>query len=119
MIESAPTQPPAEVTAMTAGASVLSICVAIGSMIAWSLGAWADGAAPQNVAHLDAILCFGCAASLLLLLADITGICPRGFHRLALVTTSLTAALAVANFFTKEPSGLARHVRRRSWRVKP
>ena len=119
MIESAPTQPPVEVTAMTAGACLLGICVAIGSMIAWFIGAWADGAAPQNVAHLDAILCLGCAASLLLLPAGITGICPRRFDRLALVTTSLTAALAVTNFFTKKPSGLARHARRRIGRVKP
>ena len=104
---------------MTAVALSLGVFGAIGSVIAWCLSAWADGAAPQNVAHLDAILYLGCAASLLLLPAGITGICPRGFDRLALVTTSLTAALAVANFFTKAPSGLARHARRRIGRMKP
>jgi hypothetical protein len=98
---------------------MLSIGGAIGSMIAWSVGAWADGAAPQNVAHLVAILCFGCAASLLLLPAGITGIYPREFDRLGLVTKSLTAALVVAVFFTNDVAGRAGHTRRRIGRMKP
>ena len=119
MIEGTPTRPPAEVTAMTAGACLLGVCVAIGSMIAWSLGAWADGAAPQNVAHLYAFLGLGGTAALIAWAAGIPGIYPPRFDRLSLVTNWLTAGCAVQIFFTKAFSGSAERARRRAWRMKP
>lgn len=118
MLRSTLPLPPAKNPA-EAGAFLLCVCVAIVVLIAGSLGAWAVGAAPQNVAHLHAILCLGCAASLLSLLAGILGIFPRNFDRLALVTNSLTAGAGVAIFFTKPAWGLAWRARRRIGRMKP
>ena len=119
MPKRAPVLPTAKLPAAKAGAYVLGICVAIGSLIAGYPGAWADGAAPQIVAHLDAILCLGGAAACLAMATGIPGICPPRSHRLALVTNSLTAGQAVAFFFTKAISGPAQRARRRAWRMKP
>jgi hypothetical protein len=118
MLRSAPLKSPA-MNPATAGVYLLGVCVAILSWIAGSLGAWAVGAAPQYVAHLLAILCLGCAASLLSLLAGTLGIFPRNFDRLALVTNSLTAGAGVAIFFTNAAQRSAGRARRRVWRMKP
>jgi hypothetical protein len=55
------------------------------------LGAWAAGAAPRGVAHLDAILYCGCLALLIAALPGILiGISARKFDRLEVVTNLLT-----------------------------
>jgi len=105
--------------AATAGVFVLGVCVAVLSLLAESLCAWAVGAAPQNVAHLLAILCLGCAASLLSLLAGIVGLFPHDFDRLASVTNWLTKRYGVQIFFTKAASRPDWRARRRTGRMKP
>jgi ABC-2 type transport system permease protein len=86
---------PAELTtAFAGGALTRGICVAIASWIALSFGAWAAGAAPLGVAHLVAILYFGCAASLFMSLAGILcGIWAQKFDHLAVVTNFLITPL--------------------------
>ena len=111
--------PSTKVPAVKAGACGLGISVAIGWLIAGSLGAGADGAAPQNVAHLVAFLGLGGTTALIAWAAGIPGIYPPRSDRLALVTKSLTAGFAVQLFFTKAISGSAQSARRRAWRMKP
>ena len=109
---------PAQLPAVRAGACLLGVCVAIGSLIALYPGAWADGAAPQIVAHLVAFLGLGGAAALISMAASIPGICPLRSLRLGLVTSWLTAGRVIAFFFTKAISGLAQRARRRAWRMR-
>ena len=116
---SAPVLSPAKVPVIKAGTCVLGICGAIGLLIAWFLGAGADGAAPQNVAHLYAFLGLGGAVALIAWAAGIPGIYPPRFDRLALVTNWLKVGAAVQIFFTKPVLGQVRRARRRAWRMKP
>ena len=118
MLRSAPPQPPAKNLA-EASAYLLCVCVATLVLIAGSLGAWADGAAPQNVAHLVAFLGLGGAAALIAWAAGIPGIYPPRSDRLALVTNCLTAVAGIEIFFTKVISGPVQRARRRAWRMKP
>ena len=87
--------------AFAGGALSRGLAVAIASWIALSFGAWAAGAAPLGVAHLDAILYFGCSASLSMSLAGILcGIWARRFDRLEVVTNLLTIGFKGLDFVT-------------------
>ena len=119
MPRSAPALIPAKVSAAKAGAFELGICGAIGLVIAGPLGAWADGAAPQNVAHLIAFLGLGGAAPLLVLPAGIPGIYPPGSDRLGLVKNRLMPGPSGQEFFTQSRRAPAQVAGRRGWRMKP
>lgn len=92
----------AELTIASAGGTLSrGLAVATLSWIALSFGAWAAGAAPLGVAHLDAILYFGCLALLIAALAGILcGISARRFDRLEVVTNLLTIGLGRLDFVT-------------------
>lgn len=84
-----------ELTAAFAlGGLTRGVVVAVASWVTLSLGAWAAGAAPLGVAHLDAILYYGLSAALMMALMGILGgIWSEKFDHLALVTNFLITPL--------------------------